>query len=253
MRIGILTGGGDVPGLNPCIKALVYRAIDEGHEPIGIRRGWHGLLYYNPDDPATHGKCTLPLDKLVVRAIDRTGGTFLHTSRTNPSRVRLAQAPDFLDSEGKLGDSEMLDFTDHVLQVLEHLKIDLLIPIGGEEDISKKFLFLPDRVICNSRAVAGRFERGGKLPEKVRVILNGVDLEKFRVQGSEFREHMIVGIVSNLTKRKRVEFFLEAASKISVKTDNVSFLVVGGEFGNENSGRMEKLKHTMVKMQINFM
>jgi 6-phosphofructokinase len=135
MRIGILTGGGDVPGLNPCIKALVYRAIDEGHEPIGIRRGWHGLLFYNPDDPAASEQCTLPLDKLVVRAIDRTGGTFLHTSRTNPSRVRPAQAPGFLDSEGELGDSETLDFTDHVLQVLEHLKIDLLIPIGGEDTL----------------------------------------------------------------------------------------------------------------------
>jgi 6-phosphofructokinase len=135
MRIGILTGGGDVPGLNPCIKALVYRAVDEGHEPIGIRRGWHGLLFYNLDDPAAHGECTLPLDKLVVRAIDRTGGTFLHTSRTNPSRVRPSRAPDFLHSEGDLDDSETLDFTEHVLRVLEHLKIELLIPIGGEDTL----------------------------------------------------------------------------------------------------------------------
>jgi len=135
MRIGILTGGGDVPGLNPCIKALVYRAIDEGHEPIGIRRGWYGLLFYNPDDPATHEECTLPLDRLVVRAIDRTGGTFLHTSRTNPSRMRPSQAPGFLHPEKELDDSQTLDFTDHVLQVLEHLKIDLLIPIGGEDTL----------------------------------------------------------------------------------------------------------------------
>lgn len=135
MRIGILTGGGDVPGLNPCIKALVYRAIDEGHEPIGIRRGWYGLLFYDPDDPATHEQCTLPLDKLVVRAIDRTGGTFLHTSRTNPSRVRPSRAPGFLHPEGGSNDSQTLDFTDHVLQVLEHLKIDLLIPIGGEDTL----------------------------------------------------------------------------------------------------------------------
>jgi 6-phosphofructokinase len=135
MRIGILTGGGDVPGLNPCIKALVYRAVDEGHEPIGIRRGWHGLLFYNPDDPAAHEECSMPLDKLVVRAIDRTGGTFLHTSRTNPSRMRPSQAPGFLLSEGDLDDSETLDFTDHVLRVLEHLKIDLLIPIGGEDTL----------------------------------------------------------------------------------------------------------------------
>jgi len=137
MRIGILTGGGDVPGLNPCIKALVHRAIDDGHEPIGILRGWRGLLFYNPDDPATHEECTRPLDRLVVRTIDRTGGTFLHTSRTNPSRVRLSQAPDFLrpgDAE-ELGDDQVLDFTDHVLRALGHLDIDVLIPIGGEDTL----------------------------------------------------------------------------------------------------------------------
>jgi len=135
MRIGILTGGGDVPGLNPCIKALVCRAVDEGYETIGIRRGWRGLLFYNPDDPATHEECTMPLDKLRVRTIDRTGGTILHTSRTNPSRVRPSRAPDFLRPEGELDESQMLDFTDHVLKVLEHLKIDVLIPIGGEDTL----------------------------------------------------------------------------------------------------------------------
>jgi len=135
MRIGILTGGGDVPGLNPCIKALVYRAIDEGYESIGIRRGWRGLLYYNPDDPASHAECTMSLDKLTVRTIDRTGGTFLHTSRVNPSRVRISQMPDFLRPEGELGDSETFDFTDHVLSVLEHLRIDALMPIGGEDTL----------------------------------------------------------------------------------------------------------------------
>ena len=83
MRIGILTGGGDVPGLNPCIKALVYRAIDEGHEPIGIRRGWRGLLFYNPDDPATYDKCIVHLNKSMVRTIDRFGGTFLPVSYTH--------------------------------------------------------------------------------------------------------------------------------------------------------------------------
>ncbi len=135
MRIGILTGGGDVPGLNPCIKALVCRAIDEGHEPIGIRRGWRGLLFYNPDDPAVCEECLQPLDKLIVRTIDRTGGTFLHTSRTNPSRMRPSHAPDFLRPEVELDDSQTLDFTDHVLRALEHLKIDVLIPIGGEDTL----------------------------------------------------------------------------------------------------------------------
>ncbi|RLC63341.1 MAG: phosphofructokinase [Chloroflexi bacterium] len=134
MRIGILTGGGDVPGLNPCIKALVYRAIDEGHEPIGIRRGWQGLLFYNPDDAATQAECVIPLDKLKVRTIDRTGGTFLHTSRTNPSRARYSNLPEFLRSQ-KEPDDEPFDFTDHVLKALEHLKLDLLIPIGGEDTL----------------------------------------------------------------------------------------------------------------------
>ncbi len=135
MRIGILTGGGDVPGLNPCIKALVGRAIDEGHEPIGILRGWRGLLFYDINAPETHKhkECITPLDKLIVRTIDREGGTFLHTSRINPGRVSLSQAPDFLhpgDAQD-LDESQTLDCTDHVLRVLEHLGIDVLIPIGG--------------------------------------------------------------------------------------------------------------------------
>lgn len=136
MRIGILTGGGDVPGLNPCIKALVYRAIDEGHEPVGIRRGWAGLLYYNPDDPATHEEYIIPLDKTIVRTIDRTGGTFLHTSRTNPGRVAVDKIPDFLDPEAfPVDENGHLDFTQHVLSVLEHLKLDVLVPIGGEDTL----------------------------------------------------------------------------------------------------------------------
>jgi 6-phosphofructokinase len=135
MRIGILTGGGDVPGLNPCIKALVYRAIDEGHEPIGIRRGWRGLLFTNPDAPDSCKECLQPLNKLIVRTIDRTGGTFLHTSRTNPGRTPPSRAPDFLHPEGELDDSQTLDFTDHVLKALEYLKIDVLIPIGGEDTL----------------------------------------------------------------------------------------------------------------------
>src|ERR687883_526177 len=87
MRIGILTGGGDVPGLNPCIKAAVYRAAEEGNEMIGIRRGWGGLLNFNPGDPATHDYNTVMLTRQNTRTIDRTGGTYLHTSRTNPAKV----------------------------------------------------------------------------------------------------------------------------------------------------------------------
>lgn len=138
MRIGVLTGGGDVPGLNPCIKALVYRAIDEGHEVLGIRRGWAGLLNYNPDDPESARRWIIPLDKQVVRTIDRTGGTFLHTSRTNPSRVSPNDIPEFLrdpgDPEGKRF-GESADFTPHVIQVIEHLGIDALVPIGGDDTL----------------------------------------------------------------------------------------------------------------------
>jgi pyrophosphate-dependent phosphofructokinase (EC 2.7.1.90) len=136
MRIGVLTGGGDVPGLNPCIKALVYRAVDEGHEVVGIRRGWAGLLYYNPDDPSPQPENVIPLDKGIVRTIDRTGGTFLHTSRTNPSRVAPDKAPAFLNPEQFPVDKNgNVDFTTHVLRVLEHLKIDVLVPIGGEDTL----------------------------------------------------------------------------------------------------------------------
>lgn len=139
MRIGILTGGGDVPGLNPCIKTLVYSAIDEGMQVVGVRRGWAGLLEYNPDDPESCEHCTIPLDKQNTRKIDRSGGTFLHTSRTNPSKVNLAEAPDFLrppQEENVEGDQGPFDFTPHVLRVLEKLGIDVLIPIGGDDTLS---------------------------------------------------------------------------------------------------------------------
>ncbi|TET52150.1 MAG: hypothetical protein E3J64_05675 [Anaerolineales bacterium] len=135
MRIGILTGGGDVPGLNPCIKQVVYRAAEDGHEVIGIRRGWQGLLAYNPDDPATHDECIKPLTKIMVRTIDRTGGTFLHTSRTKPSRTAWKDAPDFLRPSGKYDEDEVNDFTDHVIKALGHMKLDVLIPIGGEDTL----------------------------------------------------------------------------------------------------------------------
>jgi 6-phosphofructokinase len=138
--IGILTGGGDVPGLNPCIKAAVYRALDEGYKVIGIRRGWGGLLQFNPDDPGSAEKNLIGLDKNVVRTIDRTGGTVLHTSRTNPGKVRLNEEPDFLKDPEHLtaeqGDPRPRDFTPHVLRVLEHLGIDTLIPIGGDDTLS---------------------------------------------------------------------------------------------------------------------
>ena len=132
--IAILTGGGDVPGLNPCIKTLVYRGGTEGINVLGIRRGWAGILGYNPDDPATAENCLQELHPPEVRTIDRTGGTYLHSSRTNPSAVKKKDAPDFLNKEFKEGEI-VKDFTSHVLKNLEHLNVDAIIPIGGDDTL----------------------------------------------------------------------------------------------------------------------
>ncbi len=134
MRIGILTGGGDVPGLNACIKAVVERVIQGGHEVIGIRRGWAGLLDIDPDDDATVGACVQDLDLATVRTVDRDGGTFLHTSRTNPERVRTSAVPRHLRVPP--GASGPHDFTDHVVRVVDHLDLDAVIPIGGDDTLS---------------------------------------------------------------------------------------------------------------------
>lgn len=132
MRIGILTGGGDVPGLNPCIKAVVNRATAAGHEVLGLRRGWAALVDTNPDDPATVAANTVTLTPGVVRTIDRSGGTILHTSRSNPGKVAAADLPSFLAREG----DGPFDVTDHAVRVLEHLGVDVLIPIGGDDTLS---------------------------------------------------------------------------------------------------------------------
>lgn len=134
MRIGILTGGGDVPGLNPSIKSVVERVADGGHEVIGIRRGWGGLLNANPADPTSMAEHFIDLTPQAVRTVDRSGGTFLHTSRTNPGRVRPDEYPSFLGDPPD-GDGPF-DATDHALRVLEAMKIDVLIPIGGDDTLS---------------------------------------------------------------------------------------------------------------------
>jgi 6-phosphofructokinase 1 len=134
MRIGILTGGGDVPGLNACIKAATLRAEEEGHDVVGIRRGWGGLLHCDPDDPASVAANIVDLDASSVRTIDRSGGTVLHTSRSNPARVRPAEEPAFL-AAGREDDGPR-DHTPHVLRVLDRLGIDALIPIGGDDTLS---------------------------------------------------------------------------------------------------------------------
>jgi len=137
--IGVLTGGGDVPGLNPAMKALVMSALEADYKVIGIRRGWAGLLNYNLDEPSTHDYYIRKLERDDVRTIDRTGGTFLHTSRTNPQNVKTQAVPDFLmnSSYGKPINAEgTMDYTDYVLKVLDHLGIDVLCPIGGDDTLS---------------------------------------------------------------------------------------------------------------------
>ena len=138
-RIAVLTGGGDVPGLNSAIKAIVLNALESGHEIFGIRRGWGGLLWYNVDDPSMHEIYISTLDKDSVRRVDRQGGTFLHTSRTNPSNVKADEIPEFLkgtdhNEQGSLDSTK--DFTDHILKVLQHLEVDALITIGGDDTLS---------------------------------------------------------------------------------------------------------------------
>ena len=137
--IGLLTGGGDVPGLNPCMKAVVLSALENDYRVIGIRRGWAGLLHYDLDEPSTHDYYVKELTANEVRRIDRTGGTFLHTSRTNPQRVKPKDIPEFLKNSqyGKAIDNNgTMDYTDYVMKVLAHLGIDILVSIGGDDTLS---------------------------------------------------------------------------------------------------------------------
>jgi 6-phosphofructokinase 1 len=135
-RVGILTGGGDVPGLNPCIKALVNRAEDTGLQAVGLRRGWGAFVAMDPDVPETFARHAIELDRGAVRTIDRTGGTWLHTSRTNPANVREADAPAHVRAGAVPGVGGRLDVTAHVLRVVEHLKLDAIIAIGGDDTLS---------------------------------------------------------------------------------------------------------------------
>jgi len=134
VRIGILTGGGDVPGLNPCIKAVVMRAAESGHQVVGIRRGWGGLLNTNPDEPESVMEHLVPLDPAAVRTIDRSGGTVLHSSRTNPGRVGANSIPAFLAGQA-VGEAPY-DFTPHALRVLDSQGIGVVIAIGGDDTLS---------------------------------------------------------------------------------------------------------------------
>ena len=133
-RIGILTGGGDVPGLNSVIKEVVYRGTENRCEIVGIRRGWEGLTHLNPDDPATKKHYILPLDRANTRTIDRFGGTMLHSSRTNPTKMKAL--PPFLSPENFTEKNGRWDVTPHVLKNLQWLKLDYLIAIGGDDTLS---------------------------------------------------------------------------------------------------------------------
>lgn len=135
-KIGILTGGGDVPGLNSVIKAVVYRAGEAGKSVVGIRKGWKGLTHLAGPQDAIY---SIPLDWVNTRTVDRTGGTFLHTSRTNPVKMAPNKVPQNVTSDRlqKLKfDGKTYDFTPIVLENLERLGIGCLIAIGGDDTLS---------------------------------------------------------------------------------------------------------------------
>ncbi len=131
--IGILTGGGDVPGLNPAIRAITIRAIREGYQVIGIRHGWAGTIEMVRDKKADNSDHIRVLTEEIVNKAGRTGGTFLHTSRTNPSKVKKAEVPEHLKEKYK---EEVNDLTPEVIKNLDFLGIDYIIPIGGDDTLS---------------------------------------------------------------------------------------------------------------------
>ncbi|HJT57495.1 MAG TPA: 6-phosphofructokinase, partial [Ktedonobacteraceae bacterium] len=147
--LGVLTGGGDVPGLNAAIKALVYSTESLGIRIVGLREGWEGItfldrarglnnLIYNAEDPATWDRnYILPLDRLNTRTIDRHGGTILQSTRTNPARVRVGDLPPYLAAYAAGHDpDDRVDLTDEVLENLKFLELDGLVVIGGDDTLS---------------------------------------------------------------------------------------------------------------------
>jgi 6-phosphofructokinase 1 len=137
-RIGILTGGGDVPGLNSVIKSVVYKGVEMGYQVLGVRRGWQGLTHMRPG-PQLDDEYLRPLDRMNTRHIDRTGGTMLHTSRTNPLRIKKDQAPEHV-SPGRLARLERgpggYDFTEIVMENIWRLGLEYLVVIGGDDTLS---------------------------------------------------------------------------------------------------------------------
>ncbi len=147
-RIGVLTGGGDVPGLNSAIQGIVDAGVKRNYEIIGIRRGWEGLTHVNLQDPRSKERYIMPLNQENTRTIDRTGGTILHTSRTNPAKMKTIpehlRDSDLMTKESAQGIT--YDLTDQVIKNLENLRIDHLIAIGGDDTLGYA------SILCN-RAV----------------------------------------------------------------------------------------------------
>jgi 6-phosphofructokinase len=138
-RIGILTGGGDVAGLNAVIKTVTYRSSENGIEVIGFRRGWEGLTHLNLEDPASRGRYVMALDRENTRTIDRSGGTVLHTSRTNPSKMKKLpghlSAEDYPVTPSAKGGAKTWDVSKQVLANLSALGIEHLIAVGGDDTL----------------------------------------------------------------------------------------------------------------------
>ena len=130
--IAILTGGGDVPGLNPAIRAITIRALREGYRVLGIRRGWAGLVDFMPIDGVDNSENVMELSEAIVNRAGRTGGTFLHTSRTRASHLPKGRVPPHLTGY----DKEINDITPDILRNLTYLGVDVLIPIGGDDTLS---------------------------------------------------------------------------------------------------------------------
>jgi 6-phosphofructokinase len=136
-RLAILTGGGDVPGLNVVIKTVCTRAFGAGVQVLGLRNGWHGIVAVQPDDPDSRARYTLPLDADRVRPVDRFGGTILHSSRTNPGDMREKDFPGHLDpANWEKNEQGRRDVTDLVISNLEALGIDAIVVTGGDDTLS---------------------------------------------------------------------------------------------------------------------
>ncbi|MFN8475223.1 MAG: 6-phosphofructokinase [Anaerolineae bacterium] len=131
-RIGILTGGGDAPGQNVCLKAIVYRAIEHGYQVLGFRKGWEGLLNYNPNDPQSYGQNILGLTRVRTRDIDRMPGAYLHSSRIDPASTPATALPPFLDAQG----APTVDVTPHIQAMIEELGLEALIVLGDSQALA---------------------------------------------------------------------------------------------------------------------